>query len=436
MELARHDRGVGRRQPDALRRDAVGLRRAAPWSPTWLGHPGGKRARHRPVRRRRVRVQGVDLAARGRSRPWRRGTSVGRSSSSLTRQQMFSQRRVPPGDDPAGRARRRPRRQADRDPPRRDVSQTSTVRRVGRAVRKADADALLLPERADDAPARPGERAPPDQMRAPGDATGTFALEVRDGRAGRTRLDIDPLELRLRNYAEKDEEENKPFTSKALRECYRQGAERFGWAKRNPKPARDARRRRMLVGWGMATATYPTNRSPSSASVRLLPDGRAVVTAAAHDLGTGTYTIMTQIAAETLGLPPEKVQGGAGRHDAAEAPVAGGSQTAASVGCGGAGGGEGGRREAGPPGRKRPAVAAERDQGGGRGRSSTAGCAWRTNPPVGEASLERLPPRGQPAGRRRRRTRPRRRTPRSSPSTPGARSSPRCGWTSGWARCG
>lgn len=170
----------------------------------------------------------------------------------------------------------------------------------------------------------------PTQMRAPGEATGTFALEVAmDELAVATK--VDPLELRLRNYAEKDEDKNVPFSSKALRECYSQGAERFGWAKRNPEP-RSHRDGDYLIGWGMATATYPTNRQESSAKVRLLADGRAIVSTAAHDLGTGTYTTMSQIAAQTLGLPLSQVKVELADTAFPQAAVAGGSQTSASVG--------------------------------------------------------------------------------------------------------
>lgn len=170
----------------------------------------------------------------------------------------------------------------------------------------------------------------PTQMRAPGEATGTFALEVAmDELAVATK--VDPVELRLRNYAEKDEDKNVPFSSKALRECYAQGAERFGWAKRNPEP-RSHRDGDYLIGWGMATATYPTNRQESSAKVRLLADGRAIVSTAAHDLGTGTYTTMTQIAAQTLGLPLAQVKVELADTAFPQAAVAGGSQTSASVG--------------------------------------------------------------------------------------------------------
>ncbi|HWE04571.1 MAG TPA: xanthine dehydrogenase family protein molybdopterin-binding subunit [Tepidisphaeraceae bacterium] len=170
----------------------------------------------------------------------------------------------------------------------------------------------------------------PTQMRAPGHATGTFALEVAMDELA-VATNVDPLELRLRNYAQRDEGENKDFSSKALRECYKQGAERFGWSKRNPA-ARSMRDGDTLIGWGMGTATYPTNRQESSAKVRLSADGRAVVSTAAHDLGTGTYTTMSQIAAEILGLPIEKVKVELADTVLPQAAVAGGSQTSASVG--------------------------------------------------------------------------------------------------------
>jgi xanthine dehydrogenase YagR molybdenum-binding subunit len=170
----------------------------------------------------------------------------------------------------------------------------------------------------------------PTQMRGPGEATGTFALEVAMDELA-VLAKIDPVELRLRNYAEKDEDQNIPFSSKALRECYRQGAERFGWEKRNPEP-RSHRDGNVLIGWGMATATYPTNRLESTAKARLLADGRAIISTAAHDLGTGTYTTMTQIAAETLGLPVGQVKVELADTAFPQAAGAGGSQTSASVG--------------------------------------------------------------------------------------------------------
>src|SRR5204863_3459748 len=94
----------------------------------------------------------------------------------------------------------------------------------------------------------------------------------------------------------------KPWSSKRLRDCYRMAAERFGWTRRNPDP-RSMREGPWLIGWGMGTATYPGHRQPASASARLLRDGTAIVQSGTQDLGTGTYTVMTQIAADALGLP-------------------------------------------------------------------------------------------------------------------------------------
>ena len=171
----------------------------------------------------------------------------------------------------------------------------------------------------------------PTYMRAPGESSGTFAIETAmDELAWASRMD--PIQLRLKNYADADPESGKPWSSKSLRECYRQGAERFGWERRSPEPrsmrAADGR----LVGWGMATATYPTRRSAASAMARILPDGSAYVQAGTQDLGTGTYTIMTQIAADALGLPPARVRFELGDTLMPETPVSGGSQTAASTG--------------------------------------------------------------------------------------------------------
>jgi len=171
----------------------------------------------------------------------------------------------------------------------------------------------------------------PTYMRAPGESSGTFAIETAmDELAWANRMD--PIELRLKNYAESDPQSGKPWSSKSLRQCYQQGAARFGWEKRSHEPrsmrAADGR----LVGWGMATATYPTRRSAASALARLLPDGSAYVQAGTQDLGTGTYTIMTQIAADALGLTPSRVRFELGDTRMPETPVSGGSQTAASTG--------------------------------------------------------------------------------------------------------
>jgi xanthine dehydrogenase YagR molybdenum-binding subunit len=174
----------------------------------------------------------------------------------------------------------------------------------------------------------------PTFQRAPGEATGTYALESAMDELA-YRLDMDPVELRLKNYAEQDPDESKPWSSKSLRECYRAAADRFGWAKRSPEP-RSMRDGDVLVGYGMATATYPTLRLPATASARLTRDSRgallAVVQTGTQDLGTGTYTIMTQIAADALGLAPEQVRFELGDTRLPPSPVSGGSMTAASAG--------------------------------------------------------------------------------------------------------
>ncbi len=169
----------------------------------------------------------------------------------------------------------------------------------------------------------------PTFQRAPGEATGSFALEVAMDELA-YKLGIDPLELRERNYAETEPESGKPFSSKQLRDCYRDAAARFGWSTRPPRP-RSMHDGPLLRGWGMATATYPANRSPASASAVLFPDGLVMVKSGSQDIGTGTYTVMTQVAAETLGMPIHTVRFELGDTTFPEAPVSGGSTTAASV---------------------------------------------------------------------------------------------------------
>jgi xanthine dehydrogenase YagR molybdenum-binding subunit len=170
----------------------------------------------------------------------------------------------------------------------------------------------------------------PTYMRAPGEASGVFALESAMDELA-VALNIDPVELRLRNEPEIDEFKKLPFSSRSTRECYRAAAERFGWSRRNPEP-RSMRDGRWLIGWGMATATYPMNYAPASALARLLSDGTAEVASAASDMGPGTWTSMTQVAAEALGLPIERVKFTLGDTRLPKAPVHGGSLTMASVG--------------------------------------------------------------------------------------------------------
>ncbi len=170
----------------------------------------------------------------------------------------------------------------------------------------------------------------PSDMRAPGAVTGVFALEIAmDELAAKTG--VDPVELRLRNYSETDGNENKAYTSKELRACYREGAERFGWSKRKAEP-RSMRDRRELVGWGMASGVWEAMMMKSSARARLTADGRLEVSAAASDIGTGTYTILAQVAADALGLPMAAVSVKIGDSSLPTSPVEGGSWTAASSG--------------------------------------------------------------------------------------------------------
>src|SRR5437588_3518725 len=169
----------------------------------------------------------------------------------------------------------------------------------------------------------------PTYMRAPGVATGTYALEVAMDELA-CQIKVDPLELRLRNYAEADPHTGNPFSEKSLRECYLRGAERFGWSKRSPEP-RSMQRGSELIGWGMATETYPAVRDSASALVRLQPDGRVLVASGTHDIGTGMYTIMTQVAADAFGLSPDLIDARLGDTTFPKAPISAGSMSTASV---------------------------------------------------------------------------------------------------------
>ncbi|MEN3381148.1 MAG: xanthine dehydrogenase YagR molybdenum-binding subunit [Hyphomicrobiales bacterium] len=168
----------------------------------------------------------------------------------------------------------------------------------------------------------------PADMRAPGAATGVFALECAMDEIA-VALKLDPVELRLRCYSDRDQSEDLPFTSKKLRECYRQGAQAFGWEKRNPAP-RAMHDGSELVGWGMATGVWEALQMPTAARIVLTANGHAEVSCAASDIGTGTYTIMAQVAADALGLPIENISIKLGDSTLPQAPVEGGSWMAAS----------------------------------------------------------------------------------------------------------
>jgi xanthine dehydrogenase YagR molybdenum-binding subunit len=170
----------------------------------------------------------------------------------------------------------------------------------------------------------------PGDMRAPGAPLGIFALEsAMDELAFATG--VDPVELRLRNYAERDENDDVPFSSKELRACYREGAERFGWSKRSSEPG-SMRDGRELIGWGMASGAWDANMMKTSARAVLGADGKLAISCATSDIGTGTYTILTQIAADALGLAMDDVSVELGDSSLPASPVQGGSWTAASAG--------------------------------------------------------------------------------------------------------
>jgi xanthine dehydrogenase YagR molybdenum-binding subunit len=170
----------------------------------------------------------------------------------------------------------------------------------------------------------------PADMRAPGAATGSFAIESAIDELS-YKAKVDPLEFRLLNYTYEDPTENKPFSSKRLIDCYHEGAARFGWEQRNPEP-RSMRDGNMLVGWGMASGCWDAAMKKAAAKASLTADGKLTVSSATNDQGAGTYVIMTQVAAQTLGLPMEQVTFELGDTDFPAAPVQGGSWTAASVG--------------------------------------------------------------------------------------------------------
>jgi xanthine dehydrogenase YagR molybdenum-binding subunit len=174
----------------------------------------------------------------------------------------------------------------------------------------------------------------PTYMRAPGEASGLFALESALDELAYV-LEMDPIALRLKNYAEADPDSGKPWSSKSLRECYALGAERFGWSRRDPMPRsmrEHGRDGEQLVGMGMATATYPARRMPASAEACIHPDGHVVIKAATHDLGTGTYTVLAQLAADAIGVPIDRIEIQLGDTDLPQNPISAGSMTVASTG--------------------------------------------------------------------------------------------------------
>jgi xanthine dehydrogenase YagR molybdenum-binding subunit len=170
----------------------------------------------------------------------------------------------------------------------------------------------------------------PLDMRAPGGSTGLHAIESTMDELS-YQLKMDPLELRLLNYAETDESLGRPYSSKELRQCYKQGAEKFGWAGRNPEP-RSMRRGSKLIGYGMATGVWEANQLPARVQAGIDEHGKLLVSSAVTDIGTGTLTVMTQVAADELGMRLEDVVFTYGDSKEPFAPIQGGSMTVSTVG--------------------------------------------------------------------------------------------------------
>lgn len=171
------------------------------------------------------------------------------------------------------------------------------------------------------------DRNTPGFMRSPPVVPYIYALESAMDELA-VSLGMDPVELRRKNDSMRDTT-GKEWSSRSLMTCYDQAGEKFGWSKREPKPG-SMRDGDWLVGWGCATAIYPTHVGASAARVRLEADGHVRVQVAAHDLGTGAYTVIGQMAAEELGVPMARVSVALGDTRFPAAPVAGGSNTTAS----------------------------------------------------------------------------------------------------------
>lgn len=170
----------------------------------------------------------------------------------------------------------------------------------------------------------------PAPMRGPGEATGSFALESALDELSYA-LKMDPIELRLKNYTEKDPERNLPWSSKFLKECYQRGAERIGWENRSAKPG-SQREGEWLVGYGIGCGAFGAYRGRALASVRISADGTANIKSATSDIGPGTGTAMTLIACDMLNMPASKITFELGNSSFPTAPTQGGSSTVSSVG--------------------------------------------------------------------------------------------------------
>lgn len=169
----------------------------------------------------------------------------------------------------------------------------------------------------------------PTSMRGPGRTPSLFAIESAMDELA-IKLNIDPLEIRLRNYAESDEGSKKPWSSKHLREAYQTGADKFGWSRRNPKVGSMTQGNEIL-GWGMATCTWPATRHNAEVRVSLLADGSVRAACATQDIGTGTYTVFAEIISDRTGIPLEKIHVELGDTSLPPGPTSGGSSVTGTV---------------------------------------------------------------------------------------------------------
>jgi xanthine dehydrogenase YagR molybdenum-binding subunit len=170
----------------------------------------------------------------------------------------------------------------------------------------------------------------PCPTRAPGEAPGSYAFEAAMDELS-YQLNMDPVQLRLINHADKNPDDGHEWSEKNLKECYEKGMQSIGWSGRNPAPA-SIKEGKYLVGYGMATATYPANRSKATVGLKLYADGHAVAACGTQDIGTGTYTVMAQVMADALGLAIEQCEFKLGDTIYPQGPNSGGSQTMATTG--------------------------------------------------------------------------------------------------------
>jgi xanthine dehydrogenase YagR molybdenum-binding subunit len=169
----------------------------------------------------------------------------------------------------------------------------------------------------------------PTPMRGPGAVPGLFAIESAMDELA-IKLNMDPVQLRLGLDTLTDEESGKPFSSRHLKECLQLGSEKFGWSRRTPQVG-SMRQGEIILGWGVACASWGAGRGPSQCSVALLPDGTARVSSATQDIGTGTYTVIAQVVSDKTGIPINKVDVILGDSSLPPGPMSGGSTATASV---------------------------------------------------------------------------------------------------------